>query len=297
MPAMGLRVIAWDALRLMRHGTLRPSEIWLPEAPSPLSVDPGDRRASRLIARMAIRGEMTVARRLWIDAIAHIRPSLAMDIGVNYGECLFGVTYPVGTTALGVEANPLLLPFIQRSLERHPCRESIRVRHALVGDVDGSVAELRFDPGYSGTASAVASADSAFLDQATVPTVTLDRLVEDAGVCRAGADSIVFKLDVEGFEGHVMRGFTSLARYRRVIGIIEINEDMLRRSGVDGPALVERLLSDHAAYDTSGGPGHLRPVRGWQELLGVVPRGTGGLHTDLLITSRGLQLPDRWRTA
>lgn len=47
----------------------------------------------------------------WINAINEYSPDLLIDVGVNYGECIFSTNYPKHTQIYGIEANRDLLKY------------------------------------------------------------------------------------------------------------------------------------------------------------------------------------------
>lgn len=291
---MGLRSTVADLILLARYGTRYPCAVHLPGGPVPLEINPKDRRARNLIARRAARGRISTARRLWIDAVAHVQPDLALDVGTNYGECLLGVRYAPRTQALGLEANPALLPLIQTTLARHPDRERIRLVHGLASDTDGEDAILHVDPSFSGTASAVASAPDRLSQRVPVRSLRLDTMIAEQHLCH-GIDSIVFKIDIEGFEGVAMRGFTRLNTIPDRLGILEFDLQYLAASPVDGPTLLERLLDHGTVFDSKLGVRHLRRITSMEELLRLHDSKGQELHTDLVVASSATLLPPSWR--
>ena len=290
---MGLRASLSDVLLLLRYGTRHPSAVWIPGSPVPIQINPHDHRARHLIARRAVRGNVSTARRLWRDAVLHLQPDIALDVGTNYGECLFGLRYPPQTHAIGIEANPALMPLVLRTLSTHPDRDRIRVIHGLVSDTSGSQAVLHIDPGFSGTASAVARAEGRLTDERNVSTVTIDDLIE-AHERHAGCSSIVIKMDIEGFEGVAMRGFHRLNTFEQALGVVEFDLEYLTNAPVDGQALLDMLLQRGVVMDSARGPRELRRVESLPELQALHTSNGGGIHTDLVFVSSLDVLPPGW---
>ncbi len=291
---MGLRSTIADLILLARYGTRYPSAVHLPGGPVPLEINPEDRLARNLIARRAARGQVSTARRLWMDAVNHLKPDLALDVGTNYGECLLGVRYAPGTQALGLEANPALLPIVQATLARHPDRERIYLVHGLASDKDGEEAMLHIDPTFSGTASAVVSAPDRLCKHVPVASVRLDTMIGDHAPQR-NIDSIVFKIDIEGYEGVAMRGFTRLETIPDRLGILEFDLRYLASSPVDGTALLGQLLDGGMVLDSKRGVRHLRRISSMGDLLRLHASDGGDLHTDLIVASSSTLLPPSWR--
>jgi len=247
-----------------------------------------------LIARRAARGLVSTARQLWKSAIERLEPDLAIDVGTNYGECLLGVRYPSRTRAIGIEANPALLPLIHETLARHPDRDRIRLVHGLAGDTDGLEGRLHFDPRFTGTASAVASASSRLPQQVSVRSVSIDALISESGASGTPTP-IVFKLDIEGFEGVAMRGFKRLADVRDFIGILEFDPAYLDGSPVDSQTLLGQLLARGVVLDSGRGIRDLRRIESMNQLRALHSRSRGTLHTDLVLASSTDVLPSNWR--
>jgi FkbM family methyltransferase len=225
--------------------------------------------------------------------VLHLQPDIALDVGTNYGECLFGLRYPPQTHAIGIEANPALMPLVLRTLSTHPDRDRIRVIHGLVSDTSGSQAVLHIDPGFSGTASAVARAEGRLTDERNVSTVTIDDLIE-AHESHAGCSSIVIKMDIEGFEGVAMRGFHRLNTFEQALGVVEFDLEYLTNAPVDGQALLDMLLQRGVVMDSARGPRELRRVEGLPELQALHTSNGGGIHTDLVFVSSLDVLPPGW---
>ncbi|MEH7177500.1 hypothetical protein [Neobacillus vireti] len=67
----------------------------------------------------------------WSLAVKEYSPDVAIDVGVNYGECIFSTNYPPHTQIYGVEANSDLLKFIHQSKEVHPNKDQMKILMCL----------------------------------------------------------------------------------------------------------------------------------------------------------------------
>lgn len=291
---MGLRSTIADALLMLRYGTRRPDAVWIPGGPVPIRVNPADRRARNLIARRAARGMVSTARRLWMTAVERLEPDLAIDVGTNYGECLLGIRYPSRTLAIGIEANPDLIPLLTATWASHPDRERIRLVHGLASDTDGVEGVLHFDPSFTGTASAVTTASSRLPRHVIVRSVTIDTLVSQSAAPEPPT-SVVFKLDIEGFEGVAMRGFRRLAEFRDFVGILEFDLEYLAGSPVNGDTLLGQLLGRGLVLDSARGIRDLRRIESMGQLKALHEGSRSPLHTDLILASSATVLPRSWR--
>jgi FkbM family methyltransferase len=279
---------------MLRYSTRTPDKVHIPGGPVPIHINPADRRARHLIARRSARGKVSTARQLWITAIEHLRPDVAIDVGTNCGECFLGVRYPAHTHVIGIEANPALLPHLQSTMMAHPDRDRIRLVHGLASDTNGVTGDLMVDPTYSGTASAVAAGRPTLCENVTVSSVTMDALID---FVRANhpLSSIVFKMDIEGFEGVAMKGFQRLREIPQRIGILEFDVENLSSSTVKAEELFTMLLAAGDVLDSKHGVRHLRRIECLDHLKAIFVRAKEPLHTDLIVVSPGAIMPAAWR--
>ena len=114
--------------------------------------------------------------------------------------------------------------------------------------------------------------------EVTVPVTSVDAVLGIGPLPK----TLVFKIDVEGYEGHVLRGMQrTLAAAATAVGFIEFDPDMLTRAGEDMGQLWDTLQShfDVAMFrgrnvvDLSGAT--------WAAAAAQVQQ--AGNHTDLLL--------------
>src|SRR5262245_14707403 len=123
---------------LLKHGTLRPTAIRLPGCSHLIQVDPADQRARNILVSDSARGKVARSVKLWRAFNGHLQPDVAVDVGVNYGECLLGATYPDGAQLFGCEANPRVFEFLQRSQQNHPNKGQITLHNRIISDREES---------------------------------------------------------------------------------------------------------------------------------------------------------------
>ena len=123
---------------LRQYGTLRPERVHLPQSRHAVYIDTGDRRAIKRILLDAVRGRYPVNRRFWVDFVGTLEPEIALDVGANYGECVFAADYTDATRVFAFEANPALQPHLQRSREEHPSAGSGELDLTGGGDDDSA---------------------------------------------------------------------------------------------------------------------------------------------------------------
>ncbi len=179
-------------------------------------VNPKDRRGGRMI-RFSGLSQPRVTN-FWRHSVNALKPSLVVDAGVNYGEVLLSSEYPVDTVIAAIEANEMLLPYLGRSIEEHPNASQIQIVHALVSDEDREKASFFVNKLHSGLSSAHPEYSKSSR-QVELPTTTIDSIFKDRDVNR---DTLLFKMDIEGYEWHALRGMKRLlTQCGTVVGCIE----------------------------------------------------------------------------
>lgn len=133
-------------------------------------------------------------------------------------------------------------PIATRVAELRRLRPRDVTIQAAVGASVGEVVLYRSD-GLGGLSSCVSWAMPDQVDRLIVPMLTLDRLCDDYGI----SDVQILKIDVEGFEEEVLKGF-SFTTCRPELVIIEA---ISPAAGSDDVAWIERLqaVDYHQVYD------------------------------------------------
>ncbi|MBP0491424.1 FkbM family methyltransferase [Roseomonas indoligenes] len=164
-----------------------------------------------------------------------VRPgATVLDVGANLGvyAILGGAK---GARVHAFEPNPRLCELLRRSIAVNGFTERVTLHEAAVGDVEGEV-QLAFDTDWPGGGHVVPpnSTVAGRPCRVAVP----DRLFPDPGF---RLDLV--KMDVEGFEGHALRGMRDLlARSPEVRIMMEFAPGMMASQGM-GPAETVALLS------------------------------------------------------
>ena len=195
--------LAWAAAHLV----LRP---WVVNAEGRrLYIDRRDRRAWRLQLRHGAFDADTV--RVWQLLTTLIDADLVLDIGANYGEVILAGHYGPEADIHLVEANPRLVPLLQRSVSEAGLDVTL---HALAASDSAGSATLRITNRTSGQSS-LEPRDGA--DRTVrVETARIDDLVAP------GHERCLFKIDVEGHEPAVLGGMTkTLEGCERWLGLVE----------------------------------------------------------------------------
>lgn len=233
---------------------LRPDHIALAASGHTIHVDPSDRRGREIVRGLG-RGHQPALLELWRRAVECTDPAIVLDVGANYGEFVLNARYPARARVLAVEANPRVVPRLQRSIADHPDGTRIELHPVLAADHDGGRATLLVDPRWSGSAgtSLDRTQDGDDLVELVVPVRTIDALVA-AGPAPSGA--LLVKIDTEGSEAEVLAGMEAvLADAAEVVAIVEFDPEHLRRRGTDPETLFATLvqLGRCWAVDWDGG--------------------------------------------
>lgn len=278
-----VKQLAQSQLVRWRYGTYAPESVRLPGSPHPLFVDPLDPRAYKILVIAPLFGRVPRNLPFWREGCTRLGPSLALDIGMNFGECLFSPDYPEAMELHGFEANPRLRPYIQKSAKAHPARRQMSLHYALVAAAPGADAEFFIDRRWSGGSTAVPGLhpeDADRYEAIRVPVTSIDERLAKTKSLRPGR-TLFFKIDVEGYEFHVLRGMqNTLASPRWALGLVEFDTRLLERAGVD---LQEywQFLQERFEVFAFARKGQARRVRDWSDLAAMFRRPQ--LHTDLLL--------------
>lgn len=165
---------------------------------------------------------------LWRKAVSIINPTIVIDVGVNYGEIIFSADYLPDVRIIGIEANEDLRPFLQKALAGHPNENQIQLIYGLASENDGFEKTFFIDKFWSGKSSAVPGISvNTKLQQ--VKTLRIDSLFPEKNLSQ---QKLLFKIDVEGYEGYVLKGMERLlGETDESIGLVECNNQFLINSG------------------------------------------------------------------
>lgn len=285
---MRIKRLLVSPLILARYGTLRPDEVILPASRHRVAINPRDERAYRRLVMDSARHLQSTPMMFWRDHVAHLTPSLCMDIGANYGECFAHGDYPEAT-CVAVEANPILLPYLERTRAAHPDAARITVVGCLAGDREGGEGELYYTEEWTGGGSALRGDE--YAQSARVPCRTMDSIVAAHDPRPAGP--LVVKVDVEGYEGKVLAGFSRLFEHARVAGILEFSTTMLEKAGTAPEAVFGRLAGRFTVFRTFRRRRRLTPLPDWATFRREFP--AAHAYCDLAFFSDASCIAPGWR--
>jgi FkbM family methyltransferase len=268
-----------------RYGVVHPDVVTLPGSQNPIHIDPQDPRAWKILVMAPLYGRLPTNQTFWRQSCAQLNPGLALDVGLNFGECLFGADYGPRTELHAYEANPALKPFVSKSLAEHPARQQMHLHFGLVSDRPGPAQTFYVDQRWSGGSSAIAGlhpAEASRCRAIEVPVLTVDSTLTQSPAARPGG-TLVFKIDVEGYEYRVLQGMQkTLMAPRWSVGLVEFDTELLTSAGESLEAYFAFLKERFEIYafvkDTKASP-----ARTWDELCGLFRNQS--FHTDLLLTS------------
>jgi FkbM family methyltransferase len=148
----------------------------------------------------------------WRRLVGEVRPTVAIDVGANYGEVAFSTSY-YGLRELHlVEPNPAVLPWLRKTIA------------AASGDYPGTVLHAGAASDRRGTARLYLHEHTgvASLRVPNTRGVEVECFRLDERIRLRDDDSVLFKIDVEGHEQAALEGMAALFHNRRVAGICEV---------------------------------------------------------------------------
>ena len=239
-----------DVGLLTKYKTLNtakiPNKIVLPSS-NVLFVNANENRGRALLISNGVTQKRLTS--FWCKAVEILEPDVTIDVGVNYGECIFSTSYPSEAKIYGVEANQELLKYIMQSKEAHVNSSQITICHAFVSDKDGEETQFYVDQHWSGTSSASYIPSHQMIEEVTVQSTTVDSLIKEDVTNK----SVLFKIDVEGYEALVLKGMTRLVETSsKMIGFIEFNSEYIEKLGMTVDAFLSFLKSHFHLYIYQG---------------------------------------------
>lgn len=189
------------------------------------------------------------------DELAHFvgtcTPGMTLiDVGAHYGVFTLAALHYGGPDAhvIAIDPSPHAQRYLAVNLALNGAAPRVRCLAQALSDTPKPIAMLTTG---AGQAHMMLRPEEGRSDSVGVAATTLDEIA--AG---AGRPVTHVKIDVEGYEGHVLRGGTALLRDQRPTIALELHNDLLRQLGDDPHDLV--ALLERAGYWCQGDDG--RPV-------------------------------------
>lgn len=179
--------------------------------------------------------------------LAHCHPGMLLfDIGANFG--LFSLACArIGGKAIAIDPSPIATKMIANQLQLNKLRDSVQVLEVAVGDTEGTLDMLSagiYSDGYYRY-----EPDRDHRDLTRVRVTTIDHLSNYLG------RPSHLKIDVEGYEGAVIRGSTNLLRRASPTIFLELHNEMVSKSGGDVAFCVNELRNfGYEIYSVHGTP-------------------------------------------
>lgn len=209
---------------------------WLPVPEGAAEVNLSDGRTMR--CQLSDRSQRTMFLGLFEPAETRLVRRLLspgdtfVDVGAHIGWFTTVASRCVGSSGrvIACEPYPENLAVLRANLELNAC-SNVAVVCSAIGAAQGTVTLAS-----SGDSGSVTALDWANQGRVTVPMVRLDDVAEAHGPIA------LLKMDVEGWESHVLEGATgTLRRTQRVL--FEVNPSALGRAGSSRELLVGALRS------------------------------------------------------
>src|SRR5215469_1423112 len=179
--------------------------------------------------------------------LSHCYPGMFLfDVGANFG--LFSLACArMGGKAIAIDPSPIATKMITNQLQLNKLGDAVQVLEVAVGDAEGTLEMLSagiYSDGYYRY-----EADRNRRELTRVQVTTLDRLADYLG------QPSHIKIDVEGYEGAVIRGSNNLLRQSSPAIFLELHNEMVSKSGGDVAFCINELLNfGYGIYSVHGTP-------------------------------------------
>lgn len=282
-------------LTFLRYGSVHPTRAKLHGCDNWIYIDPNDACALKKVVHEPLRRKVSSNLIFWREFNAHLKPDLVVDVGLNYGECLFGTNYAPQTRLFGFEANPRLMPYLDQSRQQHPDGNRMTLTNCLVSDAPAEDIPFLVNPKWSGQSSAVREINAGEgVLEFKLPARTVDSVIPAAA---AHGKTLLFKMDIEGYESRAMTGINgTLDQVSRAVGFIEFTPKFMRWAGVEPEEFFTLLQQRFAIHCyASVRRRSLSQIRGYKDL--PVRHGGEFAGADLLLAPKTAAtdwLPPGW---
>lgn len=167
---------------------------------------------------------------------------LILDVGANIGihACVAAARLPEHGRLIGFEPVPTNLAYLRSNLTRNGLADRVRVEPLAVGDEVGEMTiHLVAASGNHSLARNVIGASTGTLP---VRVTTIDAYLAEAG---QPMPVDVLKVDVEGYDGHVLRGAAGLLHTQRPTLFVEYVPNHLTNAGFSTGEFLDLVYGAH----------------------------------------------------
>jgi FkbM family methyltransferase len=167
---------------------------------------------------------------------------VVVDVGANVGlfSCLAAARVGDAGRVVAFEPIPANLRYLRRNVAQNGYSDRVRIEEKAVGEDVGTV-DIFMVKGSIGTHSISARNAANSTESVSVPVTNLDTYAEENGLSRIDA----LKVDVEGYEGHVLRGATAVLKRDRPSLFVEFVPVHLSNCGFEPRELLDIVLSTY----------------------------------------------------
>ena len=167
---------------------------------------------------------------------------VVVDVGANVGlfSCLAAARIRDGGRVVAFEPIPANLGYLRRNIDQNGYSDRVQIEARAVGEHVGTV-DIFMVKGSIGTHSVSARNAANSTESVCVPTTSLDTYAEENALTRIDA----LKVDVEGYEGHVLRGATAVLKRHRPSLFVEFVPAHLSNCGFEPRELIDIVLSTY----------------------------------------------------
>lgn len=208
------------------HGNPFVSVISLYPSGAKVSVNPLDRAAQ---AGIMAHHKPYYRREQFVTYLiaSWFNPDAFIDVGVNYGACLFSVPRDFSGRCFGFEANPALRRYIEKSMQMND-QLQVEMYWGVVSDGVDRQVSFFVHRRWSVKSSAITPENTNHHTKVQSTTFCLDDVITPS----MGFHNVFIKIDVEGYEFKVINGFRkTMGELENVIGFVEFDSEYVRRAG------------------------------------------------------------------
>ena len=158
-----------------------------------------------------------------------------LDIGCHFGIFTFGMLCRCGPSsrAVAVDPSPVACRMVEHIAKGNDWDSRVAVLQAAAGATPGELEMI--DAGIASSGYFVLPGDPPQKDRIRVPIRTIDDLVAEFGT------PDLIKIDVESFEGDVLKGGSKTLGEHRCILFLELHNKMARDRGADPEMALKTL--------------------------------------------------------
>ena len=274
----------------IKYGTFLPEVTQTPVTGQRIAINPRDQRAFKKLVMDFIRGRESTPMRFWRDHVSHLNKPLCLDIGANYGECFANAT-DYEYDCIAIEANPILLPHLEKTRSIHNNSDRIHLVNLLLSDRNEDSVPFYFSDKWTGGGSAAVQQTGS--TKISVRSRTLTDII--AEFVTLPVKTIMFKADVEGYEGRGLIPLFLNPVFENIIGILEFDTAMLKAAGTPPEEFFRIMNERYHVFLTGKRSTTLIPVADWDDLRKHWQK--SHFHCDLVVCSDLKLLAEDWKPA